>query len=110
MKRFGYAGESNPRGIIRTEVKCPETREIRQVFSYKNTEDLYQLLVEFLHLLFFRYDFTFGELHDKHTKTHNFLDIQKEINNLDRVLHFFLFEVFIFSIFELFVKRIEKFN
>ncbi|XP_033207319.1 actin-related protein 10 isoform X2 [Belonocnema kinseyi] len=47
--------ESNPRGIIRTEVMCTESRKIRQVFSYKNTEDLYQLLVEFLHFLFFRY-------------------------------------------------------
>ncbi|KAG7207174.1 hypothetical protein KM043_008863 [Ampulex compressa] len=53
--KYGYASEGAPRGIIRTEIKCPETREIRKVFDYKDTEDLYQLLVEFLHALFFRH-------------------------------------------------------
>lgn len=53
--KFGYAGEATPRGIIRTEVKCPETKEIRKIFDYKDTEDLYQLLVEFLQALFFRH-------------------------------------------------------
>ncbi|XP_003691896.1 actin-related protein 10 isoform X1 [Apis florea] len=53
--KFGYAGEPTPRGIIRTEIKCPETKELRKIYDYKNTEDLYQLLVEFLHALFFRH-------------------------------------------------------
>lgn len=53
--KFGYAGEATPRGIIRTEVKCPETRQIRKIYDYNDTEDLYQLLVEFLHSLFFRH-------------------------------------------------------
>ncbi|KAG6799909.1 actin-related protein 10 isoform X1 [Apis mellifera caucasica] len=53
--KFGYAGEPTPRGIIRTEIKCPETKELRRIYDYKNTEDLYQLLVEFLHALFFRH-------------------------------------------------------
>ncbi|XP_012284801.1 actin-related protein 10 [Orussus abietinus] len=53
--KFGYAGEAAPRGIIRTEVKCPETKEIRQIFHYKDTQDLYQLLVEFIHQLFFKH-------------------------------------------------------
>lgn len=53
--KFGYAGESSPRGFVRTQVKCPESKEVRRIFSYKDTEDLYQLLVEFLHLLFFRH-------------------------------------------------------
>ena len=53
--KFGYAGEPTPRGIIRTEIKCPETRELRRIYDYKDTEDLYQLLVEFLHALFFRH-------------------------------------------------------
>lgn len=53
--KFGYAGEATPRGIIRTEVKCPETKELRRIYDYTDTEDLYQLLVEFLHSLFFKH-------------------------------------------------------
>ncbi|KAL2728529.1 actin-related protein 10 isoform X2 [Vespula squamosa] len=53
--KFGYAGETVPRGIIKTEVKCAESKEVRKVFDYSDIEDLYQLLVEFLHLLFFRH-------------------------------------------------------
>ncbi|CAL1687852.1 unnamed protein product [Lasius platythorax] len=53
--KFGYAGEASPRGIIRTEVRCPESKKIRRIIDHTNVEDLYQLLVEFLHLLFFKY-------------------------------------------------------
>lgn len=52
--RFGYAGEVSPRGIIRTEVRCSESKKIRRIIDYKDIEDLYQLLVDFLHLLFFK--------------------------------------------------------
>ncbi|XP_003700611.1 actin-related protein 10 [Megachile rotundata] len=53
--KFGYAGEVTPRGIIRTEIKCSETKELRKIYDYKDAEDLYQLLVDFLHALFFRH-------------------------------------------------------
>lgn len=53
--KFGYAGETVPRGIIKTEVKCAESKDVRKIFDYSDVEDLYQLLVEFLHLLFFRH-------------------------------------------------------
>ncbi|XP_012264359.2 actin-related protein 10 [Athalia rosae] len=53
--KYGFTGESVPRGIIRTEVRCPETPKIRKVFLYEDADDLYQLLVEFIHLLFFRH-------------------------------------------------------
>ncbi|XP_012233537.1 actin-related protein 10 [Linepithema humile] len=53
--KFGYAGEASPRGIVRTEVRCPESKKIRRIIDYNDVEDLYQLLVEFLHLLFFKY-------------------------------------------------------
>ncbi|XP_011630225.1 actin-related protein 10 [Pogonomyrmex barbatus] len=53
--KFGYAGEASPRGIIRTEVRCPESKKIRKIIDHKDVEDLYQFLVEFLHLLFFKY-------------------------------------------------------
>lgn len=53
--KFGYAGEMSPRGIIRTEVRCSESKKIRRIVDYKDVEDLYQLLVDFFHLLFFKY-------------------------------------------------------
>ncbi|KZC14804.1 Actin-related protein 10 [Dufourea novaeangliae] len=53
--KYGYAGEATPRGIIKTEVICSETKQLRKLYDYKDTDDLYQLLVEFLHCLFFRY-------------------------------------------------------
>ncbi|XP_014213455.1 actin-related protein 10 [Copidosoma floridanum] len=52
--KYGFAGEAAPRGIIRTEVKCSVTKEIRRIFDYKDDNDLYQLLVEFLHGIFFK--------------------------------------------------------
>ncbi|XP_011501636.1 PREDICTED: actin-related protein 10 [Ceratosolen solmsi marchali] len=52
--KYGYAGETAPRGIINTEIKCPESRELRKIYSYKDEDDLYQLLVEFLHMIFFK--------------------------------------------------------
>ncbi|XP_058801808.1 actin-related protein 10 [Phymastichus coffea] len=52
--KYGYVGEAAPRGIIRTEIKCPESKEVRQIFSYTDKDDLYQLLVEFLHYIFFK--------------------------------------------------------
>lgn len=53
--KYGYANEATPRGIIRTEVKCSETKRVRRIYDYNSTDDLYQLLVEFLHALFFRH-------------------------------------------------------
>jgi len=53
--RFGFAGESGPRCIVRTEVKCPETKQVKKVANYTSKEDLYDLLVEFIHILYFRY-------------------------------------------------------
>ncbi|XP_057328804.1 actin-related protein 10 [Microplitis mediator] len=53
--KFGYAGEGTPRGIVKTEVKCPETKQMRKIYKYNDTEDLYQLLVEFFHVIFFRH-------------------------------------------------------
>ncbi|EZA62553.1 hypothetical protein DMN91_005642 [Ooceraea biroi] len=53
--KFGYAGETSPRGIIRTEVRCPESKKVRKIIDHTDVQDLYQLLVEFLHLLFFKH-------------------------------------------------------
>ncbi|XP_078046717.1 actin-related protein 10 [Augochlora pura] len=53
--KYGYTNEATPRGMVRTETICSETKQVRNIYDYKNTEDLYQLLVEFFHCLFFRY-------------------------------------------------------
>jgi actin-related protein 10 len=53
--KFGFAGESGPRCIVRTEVKCPETKQVKKVLYYSSKEDLYDLLVEFIHTLYFRH-------------------------------------------------------
>ncbi|XP_011301168.1 actin-related protein 10 [Fopius arisanus] len=53
--KFGYAGEATPRGITKTEIKCTETKKIRPIFKYNSVDDLYQLLVEFLHAIFFKH-------------------------------------------------------
>lgn len=52
--RFGFAGEASPRCIVRSEVKCPKSGKIRQVMNFSDKDDFYDLLVDFLHLLFFK--------------------------------------------------------
>lgn len=52
--RLGFSGEFAPRTIIRSEVRCKETGKIRKLFDYENVQDLYDLLVEFIHLLYFK--------------------------------------------------------
>lgn len=53
--KFGFAGEASPRCIVPSEVKNSETGEVRAVLNYKDEEDLYSLLVDFLHMLYFKY-------------------------------------------------------
>lgn len=53
--RFGFTGEFAPRCIIPSEVKCKKTGTIRKIMDYKNEQDLYDLLVDFLHTLYFKY-------------------------------------------------------
>ncbi|XP_069684349.1 actin-related protein 10 [Periplaneta americana] len=53
--KFGFAGESGPRCIVRTEIRCPETKQVKKVLNYSSKEELYDLLVEFLHNLYFRH-------------------------------------------------------
>lgn len=53
--RIGFSGEFAPRCITRSEVRCKETGKIRKIFDYDNAQDLYDLLVEFIHVLYFKY-------------------------------------------------------
>uniref|UniRef100_A0A1B6EDD0 Actin-related protein 10 n=1 Tax=Clastoptera arizonana TaxID=38151 RepID=A0A1B6EDD0_9HEMI len=53
--KFGFAGDSTPRCIIPTEIKCPESGKVRSILTYKNEDDLYALLVDFIHMLYFKH-------------------------------------------------------
>ncbi|XP_016108558.1 actin-related protein 10-like [Sinocyclocheilus grahami] len=52
----GFAGETGPRFIIPSEVKRAGSPEAVRVVQYNiNTEELYSILKEFVHLLYFRH-------------------------------------------------------
>ncbi|KAM9293859.1 actin-related protein 10 [Gastrophryne carolinensis] len=54
--KCGFAGETGPRCIIRSEIRKPGlTKPIRVVQYNINTEELYSYLVEFIHMLYFRH-------------------------------------------------------
>ena len=53
--RLGFAGEVNPWNIIPSEVKRPKTGQITRVYSTSDPHQLYGVLVDFIHLLYFRY-------------------------------------------------------
>ncbi|KAB0799199.1 hypothetical protein PPYR_07079 [Photinus pyralis] len=53
--KLGFSGEFSPRYIIRSEVRCKETGLMRNIRDYKDDQDLYDLLVDFLHSLYFKY-------------------------------------------------------
>lgn len=53
--KIGFAGETGPRCIIRTQVVCQETGKVKKVSDYETEEELYDLLVEFIHNLYFRH-------------------------------------------------------
>jgi actin-related protein 10 len=53
--KFGFSGEYAPRCIIRSEVCCKKTNTIRRILDYKDEKDLYDLLVDFVHVLYFKY-------------------------------------------------------
>lgn len=52
--KCGFAGEMGPRYIIASQVKI-RTGQIRKIWDYKNAEDLYEILKEFLKHLYFRH-------------------------------------------------------
>ncbi|XP_059490591.1 actin-related protein 10 [Neocloeon triangulifer] len=53
--KCGFAGESGPRCIIPTEFQCKATGITLKVFDYKTPDQLFQNLVDFVHILFFKY-------------------------------------------------------
>lgn len=53
--RFGFTGEFAPRNIIKSEVRCKGTGELKRLWDFKSPEELYDLLVEFIHIIYFKY-------------------------------------------------------
>lgn len=55
IHRFGFTGEFSPRAIFRSEVRCKKSGQLRKVLDYNSQEDLYDLLVEFIHVIYFKH-------------------------------------------------------
>ncbi|TMS12021.1 Actin-related protein 10 [Larimichthys crocea] len=54
--KCGFAGETGPRFIIPSEIRKPGQQQAVKVVQYNiNTEELYVILKEFIHLLYFRH-------------------------------------------------------
>ncbi|XP_063296597.1 actin-related protein 10 [Pelobates fuscus] len=54
--KCGFAGETGPRCIIRSEIKKPGIAKPIKVIQYNiNTDELYSYLIEFIHMLYFRH-------------------------------------------------------
>ncbi|NP_001085939.1 actin-related protein 10 homolog S homeolog [Xenopus laevis] len=54
--KCGFAGETGPRCIIRSEIRKPGiSKPIKVVQYHINTEELYSYLIEFIHMLYFRH-------------------------------------------------------
>ncbi|KOB67622.1 Actin-related protein 10, partial [Operophtera brumata] len=52
--KFGFTGEAAPRCIVRSEFWNAASRAFKRVFDYDTPEELYDNLVNMLHLLYFR--------------------------------------------------------
>uniref|UniRef100_A0A671YQY1 Actin related protein 10 n=1 Tax=Sparus aurata TaxID=8175 RepID=A0A671YQY1_SPAAU len=54
--KCGFAGETGPRFIIPSEIRKPGQQQVRRLVQYNiNTEELYVILKEFIHILYFRH-------------------------------------------------------
>ncbi|XP_054716321.1 actin-related protein 10-like [Uloborus diversus] len=53
--KIGFARETGPRFIIPTEVNHPHSGKCVKVWEYQGKEDLYVILKEFVHKLYFKY-------------------------------------------------------
>lgn len=53
--KYGIFGAFQPKGFVKSEIKHPQTNEQRNLYDYKNADDLYALLIEFIRKIFFKY-------------------------------------------------------
>ncbi|KAL3267076.1 hypothetical protein HHI36_011216 [Cryptolaemus montrouzieri] len=51
--KFGFTSEPAPRSIYRTQVKSKG--QIRELWDYRDAQDLYDMLVDFFHDIYFKY-------------------------------------------------------
>ncbi|GBP70198.1 Actin-related protein 10 [Eumeta japonica] len=52
---FGFTGEAAPRCIVRSEFWCARTRRHKRLYDYADEQELYENLVNMLHMLYFRH-------------------------------------------------------
>ncbi|XP_071441346.1 actin-related protein 10 [Hetaerina americana] len=53
--KCGFAGENAPRCIVASKAKIQDSGEEKLITSYKDEEDLYNLLLHFIHYLYFKH-------------------------------------------------------
>lgn len=53
--KYGIFGAFQPKGFVKSEIKDPLSGEQRNLYDYKNADDLYALLIEFIKKIFFKY-------------------------------------------------------
>ncbi|XP_026687707.1 actin-related protein 10-like isoform X2 [Diaphorina citri] len=53
--KYGIFGSFQPKGFIKSQVKDPHTNKLRNLYEYKDADDLYGLLIEFIRKIFFKY-------------------------------------------------------
>ncbi|KAG8194281.1 hypothetical protein JTE90_004513 [Oedothorax gibbosus] len=53
--KIGFAREIGPRFIIPTEVPHPQTGKVTKIWNYQTQEELFIVLKEFIHRLYFKY-------------------------------------------------------
>ena len=54
LNRVGFAGETSPRAIVPSSIKFSKTNKVTEIWNYSSTEELFDVLVEFLHHIYFR--------------------------------------------------------
>ncbi|XP_037933205.1 actin-related protein 10 [Teleopsis dalmanni] len=53
--KFGFAGETCPRKIVRSEVICLASKVTKPLFQYEDSLEFYDQIVDFLQMIFFKY-------------------------------------------------------
>ncbi|KAJ8976654.1 hypothetical protein NQ317_010369 [Molorchus minor] len=53
--KFGFTGEFAPRNIIKSEVRSRKNGQLKRIWDFESPEELYDLLVEFVHTIYFKY-------------------------------------------------------
>ncbi|XP_013393078.1 actin-related protein 10-like [Lingula anatina] len=53
--KCGFSGETAPRCIVPSEIKRSSSGQVVKVHQYNTEEELYEILVDFIHMLYFRH-------------------------------------------------------